>query len=64
VIKERTPDEHESEEQPKEDSEIEEIAEAIRDFMNTEDTHRKAEIVRMVHDILHDYMTSGNREED
>jgi len=32
--------------------------------VNTDDTRKKAEIVRMVHDILHDYMTMGNKKED
>lgn len=66
IVKTRAPDESEPKE-IKKDSELDELEEVIKDFrraLEAGDVRRMAEIVRMAHDVLHDYMSVGNRDED
>lgn len=65
TVKQRSPDIQEEPHQ--EDIELHELEEVVKDFMqalSANDTKRMASIVRMAHDILHDYMDAGNRDDN
>lgn len=66
-LKQRSPDNPAGDPSPEEDKELRELEEVIKDFMqamSAKDSKRMANIVRMAHDILHDYMDAGNRSEE
>jgi hypothetical protein len=66
IIKHRTPDEPAGEESHAEGGELTELEEGIEDFKrawNVGDMKRCAQIVKMVHDILHEHMDTEPKDE-